>query len=147
MVVVGSCGDDGSVVGVGILGMDASRSLVVVSSGGIVCSARGGPYDRFVSYDGIGIACSGGDRIPRCCCICLRMAVCWVWVAIIYSWWARMVVICWVRMLWVVVNVCKVWHRPLKSKIGMATLDSDGWGSDVAGTTGGIGGVPGVAGE
>ena len=77
MVVGGLDGDDGSAVEVLVLGMDASRSLVVVSSGGIVCSARGGPYDRFVSYDGIGIACSGGDRIPRCCCICLRMAVCW----------------------------------------------------------------------
>ena len=34
-------------------------------------------------------------------------------------------------MLWVVVNVYKVWHRPLNSEIGMATLHSDGWGSPI----------------
>ena len=65
-----------------MLGMDASISPVVVSSGGTICSARGGPYDGSVGSDGISILCSGGDRIPKCCCICLRMAVCWVWVAI-----------------------------------------------------------------
>ena len=82
MVVGGSCGDDGSVVEVGMFGMDAFISHVVISSGGIVCSTRGGPCDGFVGFDEIGISCSGGDRIPRCCCICIRMAVCWVWVAI-----------------------------------------------------------------
>ena len=82
MVVGGSCGDDGSVMEVGMLGMDVSISLVVVSSGGIVCFAREGPCDGSVGSDGIGISCSGGNRIPRCCCIYLRMAVCSVWVAI-----------------------------------------------------------------
>ena len=81
----GSCGDDGSAVEVGMLGIDGSISPVDGSLGGIVCSARGGPYDGSVDSDGIGIACSGGGRLPRCCCICLRMAVCWVWVAIICS--------------------------------------------------------------
>ena len=78
MVVGGSCGDDGSVVEVGMLGVDGSISPVVVSSRGIVCSSRGGPCDGSVGSDGIGISCSGGDRIPKCPCICLRMAVCWV---------------------------------------------------------------------
>ena len=85
-IVVGeSCGDDGSAVEVGMLGMDGSISPVVGSSGGIVCSARGEPCAGSVGSDGIGITCSGGDGIPKCCCICLRMAVCWVWVAIICS--------------------------------------------------------------
>ena len=79
MVVGGSCGDDGSAVEVGMLGMDAAISPIVVSSQGIVCSARGGPYDGSVGSAGIGITCLGGDRIPRCY---LRMTVCWVWVAI-----------------------------------------------------------------
>ena len=82
MVVGGSCGYDGSAVEVRMLGMDASISPVVVSSRGIVCSARGGPCNGSVNSDGMGMACSGGGRIPRCCCIYLRMAVCWVWVAI-----------------------------------------------------------------
>ena len=77
-MVGGSCGDDGSAIDVGMLGMDGSISLVVSSLGGIVCSARGGPYGGSVGSDGIGMACSGGSRIPRCRCICLRMAVCWV---------------------------------------------------------------------
>ena len=142
MVVGGSCEDDGSAVEVWILKIDASISPVVVSSGGTVCSARGGPCDGSVGSNGIGVSFWRGDRIPKCCCIYLRMALCWVWVAISWSWCACMAAICWVRMLWVAVNVCKVWHRPLNSEIGMATLDSDGWGSDGAGTTGG---VPGVA--
>ena len=83
MVMGGSCGDDGSAVEVGMLRMDGSISPVVVSSRGIVCSARGGPCDGSVGSYGIGISCSGGDKIPRCYCIYLRMAVCWVWVAII----------------------------------------------------------------
>ena len=83
MVVGGSCRDDGLAVEVGMLGMDDSISPVVISSRGIVCSTRGGPCDGSVGSDGIGIACSEGGRIPRCYCICLRMAVCWVWVAII----------------------------------------------------------------
>ena len=82
MVVGGSCADDGSVVEVGMLGMDAFISPVGTSFGGIVCSTRGGPCDGSVGSDGIGMTCSGSDRIPRCCYICLRMAVCWVWVAI-----------------------------------------------------------------
>ena len=142
MVVGGSCGDDGSAVEVWILGIDASISPVVVSSRGIVCFAKGGSCDGFVSSDGIGISCSGGDRIPKCYCICQRMAVCWVWVAISWSWWARMTAVYWVRMLWVAVNVCKVWHRPLNSEMDMAILDSDGGGgSDTAGTIGGVLGV------
>ena len=142
MVVGGSCGDDGSAIEVWVLGMDASICPVVVSSGGIVCSARGGSWDGYVGSDGLGISCSGGDRIPKCYCICLRMVVRWVWVAISWSWWARMVAICWARTLWVVFNVYKVWQRPLNSEMDMVKLDSDGWGSDVAGT---IGKVPGMA--
>ena len=49
---------------------------------GIVCSTREGSWDGYVGSDGPGISCSGGDKIPKCCCIGLRMAVCWVWVAI-----------------------------------------------------------------
>ena len=82
-MVGGSCGDDGSAVEVGMLEIDDSISPIVGSSRGIVCSARGRPYDGSVGFDGIGIACSRGDRIPRCCCICLKMAVCWVWEVII----------------------------------------------------------------
>ena len=82
MMMGGSCEDDGSTIEVGMLRMDASISPIVVSLGGIVCSARGGPCDGSIGSDGIGIACSGGDRIPRCYSICLRMVVCWVWVAI-----------------------------------------------------------------
>ena len=149
MVVEGSYGDDGSAVEVWVLGMDASICPIVVSSGGIVCSAKGGSWDGSVGSDGPGISCSGGDRIPKCCCIYLRMAVCWVWVAISWSWCARATAICWARMLWVAVNVSKVWHRPLNSEIDMTIVDSDGWGADVAGTTGGVlevvGGVDDVA--
>ena len=76
MVVGGSCGNDGSTVEVWILGMNASISLVVFSSGGTVCSARGGSWDGCVGSDGIGILCLGGDRIPKCCYIFLRIAVC-----------------------------------------------------------------------
>ena len=78
----GSCGDDGSVVEVGMLGMDGSIPPVFGSSGGIVCSAKGGSWDGSVGSDGPGISCSGGNKLPKCCCIYLRMAVCWVWVAI-----------------------------------------------------------------
>ena len=138
MVVGGSRGDDGSTVEVWVLGMDASICPVVVSLGGIVCSAREGSWNGSVGFDGPSISCSGGDRIPKCCCIYLRKVVCWVWVAISWSWCARMASICWVKMLWVAVNVCKVWHRPLNFKMDTAILDSDGWGSDVAGTTGGV---------
>ena len=84
-MVGGSCGDDGSAVEVGMLKMDASISPVVGSSMGIVCSARGGPYDGFAGSDGIGMACLGVDKIPMWWRIYLRMAVCWVWVVIIYS--------------------------------------------------------------
>ena len=85
IVVGGSCEDDGSAVEVGMLGMDALISLVIGSSGCIVCFVRGGPCDGTASSDGIGIACSGVDIIPKWCCICLMMAVCWVWVVIICS--------------------------------------------------------------
>ena len=53
MMVGGSCGDDGSAVEVGMLGMDASIYPIVVSSRGIVCSARGGPYDGSIGSDRI----------------------------------------------------------------------------------------------
>ena len=75
MGVGGSCGDDGSVVEVRVLKMDASIYPIVISSGGIVCSARGGSWDGYVGSDGPGISCSGGNKIPKCCCICLRMVV------------------------------------------------------------------------
>ena len=74
-MVGGSCGDDGSTVEVRMLGMDASVSLVVDSSRSIVFSARGWACDGSVGSEGIGMACSGGDGIPRCCCIYLRMAI------------------------------------------------------------------------
>ena len=67
MVVGESCGDDGSAVEVGMLGMDASISPIVVSSGGIVCSTRGGACDGFVGFDMIGMGCSGVGGIPRWC--------------------------------------------------------------------------------
>ena len=77
MVVGGLGGDDGSAIEVWVLGMDASICPIVVSLGGTVCSTRGGPWDGSVGSDGPGItSCSSGDRIPKCCCICLRMAVC-----------------------------------------------------------------------
>ena len=57
MVVGGSYRDDGSVVEVWIPEMDASISRVVVFLGGIVCSARGGPWDGYVGSNGIGISC------------------------------------------------------------------------------------------
>ena len=41
------------------------------------------------------------------------------------------------------VNVCNVWHRPLNSKADMVIVDSDGGGTDVAGTTSGVPGVVG----
>ena len=84
-MVGGSCGDDGSAIVVGMLGMDACVSPVVGSSGDIICSMRGGVCDGSVGFDGIGMACSRVDRIPRWCCIYLRMVVCWVRVAIICS--------------------------------------------------------------
>nr|CAN73307.1 hypothetical protein VITISV_043766 [Vitis vinifera] len=65
IVVGGSCEDDGSAVEVEMLGMDASISPVVGCSGGIVCSTRGGAYDGSVGSDGIGMVCSGVNRIPR----------------------------------------------------------------------------------
>ena len=64
-MVGGSCGDDGSVVGVGMLGMDASISPVGDSSGGIACSTKEGPCDGSVGSNGIGMVCSEGGRIPR----------------------------------------------------------------------------------
>ena len=136
MVVGGSCGGNGLVVQVWVLGMGVSICPVVVSLGGTVCSTIGGLWDGSVGSDGPGILCLGGDRIPKCCCICLKMAVCWVWVVINWSWCARTTAICWARTLWVTVNVCKVWHRPLNSEIDMVILDSDGWSANVAGTTG-----------
>ena len=84
-MVGGSCGDDGSTIEVGMLRMVASVSLVVSSSGGIICSVRGGACDGSMGFDRIGMACSRVDRIPRWCCIYLRMVVCWVRVAIICS--------------------------------------------------------------
>ena len=52
IVVGGSCGDDGSTVEVGMLGMDASVSLVV-------------GFVKEGASDGIGMTCLGVDRIPR----------------------------------------------------------------------------------
>ena len=48
-----------------MLGVDGFVSLVVSSSGGIVCSTRGGACDGSVSSDRIEMGCSGVDRIPR----------------------------------------------------------------------------------
>ena len=141
MVVGGSCGDNGSAVEVWVLGMGVFICPIVVSSRGTVYSAGGASWDGFVGSDGPSISYLGGDRIPKCWCICLRMAVCWVWMAISWSWCARTTTICWARTLWVAVNVCKVWHKPLKSEINMAIVDSDGWGADVTGTTDGVLGV------
>ena len=125
MVAGGWCGDDGSI---------ASTSLVVGSSRGIVWCTKGGACD---GSGGIWLGCSWVDRIPRWCWICLKMAVCWVWVAIICSWWALRAMICWVRMLWEVANAWKVWHKPLYSIMGITILSSDeGDGSNVAGITG-----------
>ena len=118
---------------------------VSLSSWGTVCSVGGASWDGSLGFDGPGISCSSGDRIPKCWCICLRMAVCWVWVAISWSWCARTTAIYWERMLWVAVNVYNVWHRPLNSEIDMEILYLDGWGMDVAGTTGGVLGVVGGA--
>ena len=121
---------------------DASASPVFGSLEGIVCSTKGRAWDGSVGSDRIGMGCSGVDRIPRWCWICLRMVVCWVWVAIICSWWARRAVICWVRMLWEVANAWKVWHRPLYSEMDIAILGSDeGDGSNMGGITGGVRGV------
>ena len=121
------CGDDGWAV---------STSPIGGSSGGIVWSTKGGAC---AGSGGLEVACSGADIRPRWCWICLRMTVCWAWVVIICSWWARRVVICWVRMLWEVPNAWKVWHRPLYSIMGIAILGSaEGDGSDVGGITGGV---------
>ena len=114
--------------------VDVSASPVVGS---------GGAWDGFVVT---GMGCSGAKGIPRWCWMCLRMAVCWVWVAKIYSWWARIVVISWARLSWEVVSVCNVWHRALYSEMGMAILGSDEkGGSDIAGKTEGVLGVVGRA--
>ena len=122
-----------------MLRADASASPIVGSLGGIVWCMKGGAYD---GSGGIGMGCSGVDRIPRWCWIYLRMAVCWVWVAIICSWWALRAVICWVRMLWEVANAWKVWHRPLYSIMDIAILGSDeGDGSNMGGIIGGVCGV------
>ena len=124
------CGDDGSA---------ASASPVGGSLGSIGWSTKWGACDGF---GGPGMACLGANIMPRWCWICLRMAVCWAWVAIICSWWARKAVIYWVRMLWEVANAWKVWHRPLYSIMGIAILDSaEGDGFDVGGITGGGYGV------
>ena len=64
-MVGGSCGDDDSTVEVGMLGMDASISPIISSSGGIICSMRGGAYDGSVGSNGIGMVWSGVNRIPR----------------------------------------------------------------------------------
>ena len=118
------CGDDGSTV---------SASPVGGSSGGIVSCMKG---EAYVGSGGLGMACSRVDIMSRWCWICLRMAVCWAWVATIYSWWARRAVICWVRMLWEVANAWKVWHRPLYSIMSIAILGSaEGDGPDVGGIT------------
>ena len=131
------CEDDGSAAEVRMLRVDASASPVVGSSEDIVCSMGGGAWDGSMGSDKIGMGCSGVDRISRWCWIYLRMAVCWVWVAIICSWWARRAVICWVRMLWEVANAWKVWHRPLYSEMDIAILGSDeGDGSNMGGITG-----------
>ena len=50
-----------------MLGVDASVSPGVGSSGGIVCSTRGGACDGFVGFDMIGMGCSGVGGIPRWC--------------------------------------------------------------------------------
>ena len=124
------CGNDGSA---------ASASPVGGSSWGIGWSTKGGAWD---GSSGLGMTCSGADLMPRWCWICLRMAVCWVWVAIIYSWWALRAVICWVRMLWEVANAWKVWNRPLYSIMDIAILSSDkGDGSDMGWITKGVCGV------
>ena len=115
---------------------------VDVSTSPIVGSSAWGS----VASEMIGVGCSEAEGIPKWCWICLRMAVCWVWVAKIYSWWARRAAISWVRMLWDVVNVCKVWQRPLYSDMDIAILGSDDEvGSDVAGITRGVYGVAGGA--
>ena len=67
------------------------------------------------------------------------MAVCWVWVVKICSYWERIANISWARLLWVTVSVCNVWHRSLYSKRGMAILGSpEVEGSKAAGITGGV---------
>ena len=48
-----------------MLGVDASVSLVIGSSGSIVCATRGGACDGSVGSDRIGMGCSGADGIPR----------------------------------------------------------------------------------
>ena len=116
-----------------------------VSSWGIVCSAGVASSDGDVGSNGPGISCSGGGRIPKCCYICLRMVVCWVCMAISWSWCACMAAICWKRTPWVVLNVCNVWHRPLNSELDMVIEDSDGGGADVVGTTSGASWVVGGA--
>ena len=121
------CVDDGSAV---------SASPIVGFSGGIGWSMKEGVCD---GSGGLGMACSGADIMPRWCLICLRMVVCWVWVAIICYWWALRAVICWVRMLWEVANAWKVWHRPLYSIMGITILGSaEGDGFDVGGVTWGV---------
>ena len=135
IVAGGWCEDDGWATEAWMLGADASASPVVGSSEGIVWCIKGRACD---GSGGIGMACSGANRIPRWCWICLKIAVCWVWVAIIYSWWALRVVIYWVRMLWEVANAWKVWHRPLYSEMDIEILGLDeGEGFDIGGITGG----------
>ena len=50
-----------------MLGVDASVSPVVGSSGGMVCYRKGGACDGSVGSDRIGMGCSRVDRIPRWC--------------------------------------------------------------------------------
>ena len=74
-MVGGWCEDDGSVAKAWMLGADASASPVVGSLGGIVWCTKEGACN---GSGGIGMGCSGVDRIPRWCWIYLRMAVCCV---------------------------------------------------------------------
>ena len=50
-----------------MLGVDASVSPVVGSSGGIVCSTREVACDGSVGSNMIGMGCSGVGGIPRWC--------------------------------------------------------------------------------
>ena len=81
-MVGGSCGDDDSAM---VASWGIVCSAVVASSDGIACSARVASSDGAVGSDGPSISCSGGGGIPKCYRIWLRMAVCWVCMAISWS--------------------------------------------------------------